>query len=827
MSFIVAGDTGSEILITEGASITNIPFELTKTFGTVDTNFLWGFIPSALVDLPQADRDSLEEIWKAMFQEGADLLLDIHQLHAARELFRVPVYYQRKWVWYEFSKFLDLNAFPTDVIFKGKSAQNFVYNATTRSFDIKAINKTSQDKAYFCTRGPFKNTTAEAFWEVDIDFGIFSGGTGAIVVGAFDSRSNNLNNSASVAIADDRSLLAIVVDEEGVQKTIRFPDVFTVDERTYTVRCSYLGDEFRVAVGLAGATVFNVSIKIQAEIILDSYGISNLSIPSFTHPVSTFFKPLTNAFMDASISRFIYKDYSVYPEVVEVPYFQDTPENPPNIYRNGIDFTIQDGGINLFIEEDPDGLWAEFSFLNLEVVRDNFGWPVGLFQENSERYLNSVQGLWFVYLNGPTPENIESGIQINIGQPFVQVAGEVTRIDTTFPGNGIGTIVVEGIDYEYDTRLRHGYLPDSFTQFSVGDILPKFTPLTADAVTIRDYINDPDWYILESIRHSLATDITVTGEFPVGGGLGPYRTQFSPIIPGSVTVRDGAAVLVETVNYTVDYTNGDLTLLIATTNPPDMDYSYIELSHFYVPNIVIESEDIYLASMYSLNKEDSIVAVDVDAMTIRVDYQAANMHDDSNFTAGIVGSSIVFVEGPGAEPVLYTINSYTFIGGNIAELGLDESFAIGKEPVVGQTKLAVVTTPLTRYSDYGINYRSGEVKLSKRASAVEDDFVILLARHMILGMSEVQKYHTFNVRLGPLNLPWEDFARNVLVFTHLIRPTYARQVFTDIDGRPVLRYGGISEVIDFDSLVYGQQLDIPLTYGFESIGLDTELGIKV
>jgi hypothetical protein len=93
---------------------------------------------------------------------------------------------------------------------------------------------------------------------------------------------------------------------------------------------------------------------------------------------------------------------------------------------------------------------------------------------------------------------------------------------------------------------------------------------------------------------------------------------------------------------------------------------------------------------------------------------------------------------------------------------------------------------LMQVLDYAINRGEGMLHLNFRPITGS----CLVNRYLanFPGFKEVQKYHSFNVRLGNLNLRWLRFHDIILPFVKRIRPTFTKVVYTDIDGQPILRY---------------------------------------
>lgn len=158
---------------------------------------------------------------------------------------------------------------------------------------------------------------------------------------------------------------------------------------------------------------------------------------------------------------------------------------------------------------DEDGrwsvkLWAPVYYIHNPVINKFYAPLLGIdeleetyarsygIQPWSETYYRIVKGLWYVFTNGPTIENIRIGLFILFNIPFALRAGTVVRkIDDT----GRGTSILE-IRTHDGTELndRWEFSNNFYCPFNVGDYVEAFTPLVAGGVEIVDYLNSPDWW---------------------------------------------------------------------------------------------------------------------------------------------------------------------------------------------------------------------------------------------------------------------------------------------------------------------------------------------
>jgi len=122
-----------------------------------------------------------------------------------------------------------------------------------------------------------------------------------------------------------------------------------------------------------------------------------------------------------------------YPRVASIPEFRDhiRDESVTTTLIEGTDFTIESGNIVSFSQVPPEMLWAERTQVNDETPWANFGFLTEIYQENSPRYLNIIQGLWYAVWNGPKPINIRRSLYLLFGLPTAPFPGTITRITAT------------------------------------------------------------------------------------------------------------------------------------------------------------------------------------------------------------------------------------------------------------------------------------------------------------------------------------------------------------------------------------------------------------
>ena len=187
-------------------------------------------------------------------------------------------------------------------------------------------------------------------------------------------------------------------------------------------------------------------------------------------------------------------------KVVSVPEFRDAvrDENVTLTLVEGVDYSVERGtGIILFASEPPEVLWAKRSFIDKETPWNNFGFLMDIYQQNSPRYVQVVQGLWFAFWNGPTPENVRRALYLLFGLPVAQEDGIVTTATSTL----VETLGNNGIARSFD--VPSGLSPDVVK----GQSIKRFQPLVT-GIAVYDKVNRPGFITTEVGRFGIERFLT-------------------------------------------------------------------------------------------------------------------------------------------------------------------------------------------------------------------------------------------------------------------------------------------------------------------------------
>lgn len=147
--------------------------------------------------------------------------------------------------------------------------------------------------------------------------------------------------------------------------------------------------------------------------------------------------------------------FEINENIASIPEIHSSITYPKLIYEEGSDYTIiLDNGTKYvdftegdspagFVHPDDVGnreesyIYVPYIFNRSTKIADKFGKLVGVERQDSENYLDLVQGLWYALHYGPSIQNIKIAMNLFIGLPSVQEEGVVTSIGTS-------TVTVDG-----------------------------------------------------------------------------------------------------------------------------------------------------------------------------------------------------------------------------------------------------------------------------------------------------------------------------------------------------------------------------------------------
>ena len=202
------------------------------------------------------------------------------------------------------------------------------------------------------------------------------------------------------------------------------------------------------------------------------------------------------------------KSYPLYPYeyllpdslIAGIPVLQNKIiDNTDSIkLKAGVDFFVEFGtGVISFNTEPVSKMWAPDTLYNNETPYNNYGYLLGIYDQNTERYLKAVKGLWYAFWTGPRPENIRRSLYLLFGLPTASAAGTV--------GNVSDTSVV--VNYDDGTSETFQVPADLSPIVNYGQRVSRFEPLV-NGIRVFDKVNYPGFVEKEVQRYGIKSFLT-------------------------------------------------------------------------------------------------------------------------------------------------------------------------------------------------------------------------------------------------------------------------------------------------------------------------------
>lgn len=260
---------------------------------------------------------------------------------------------------------------------------------------------------------------------------------------------------------------------------------------------------FRFARGIFDDTVVQLVSNISG--ISSKITIHETSIPSAN--ACEFILGVQDIELPYSVPEFPWIFLSPYPNLAELPGLQDAirDESAEVSLAQGTDFIVQSKTYIAFKEEPPEKMWARRSLFDEENPWNNFGFLMDIYQPNSQRYVDVIQGLWFAFWTGPKPSNVKTSLYLLFGLPTAKEAGVVTAVTPT-------TITTTGDD----GTVRVFDIPTGLVSLvSVGDRVSRFDALVS-GIDVYDKINRPGFIESEIGRDGIQRFLTENASLGIG-----------------------------------------------------------------------------------------------------------------------------------------------------------------------------------------------------------------------------------------------------------------------------------------------------------------------
>lgn len=201
-----------------------------------------------------------------------------------------------------------------------------------------------------------------------------------------------------------------------------------------------------------------------------------------------------------------------YPLLVSIPALQDfvRDESVSTLLQEGVDYEIQASNVVAFKVPPPATMWARTSLFNQENPWNNYGFLIKVYEENSQRYVNVIQGLWYAFWNGPTPANVQRALYLLLGLPTALEAATVTSVSPT----AIVTTSAKGnvSTFTVPTNLK--------PIVTLGQQVALFDPLVS-GIEVYDKVNSPGFVTTQITRIGIQRFLTAEAT----RGTGPHTDE--------------------------------------------------------------------------------------------------------------------------------------------------------------------------------------------------------------------------------------------------------------------------------------------------------------
>jgi hypothetical protein len=267
-------------------------------------------------------------------------------------------------------------------------------------------------------------------------------------------------------------------------------------------------------------TKVNLLLESEAEAASSAYSkflqlTSNISLQDIQATSGQTLKLVTIKSSDAVVGEV--NVFKLPSKIVETRYIANRPLLPTVLMEDGVDYRIEKvgGEFRIRFSKDitnigfstrllNDSVTKEFAlwFVDTEIdegwISNNYAALIGVDPTTStEAFKNFIQGLYYIYLNGPTLELLRKGLNLCLGVPLARSVETVIDVRKYLETDQY--IVVTDLN-QY--LIPYGLIPEVEAEdvLNVGDELAKW-------VEIKDYLHDGEWWINLKIPPKLIPDL--------------------------------------------------------------------------------------------------------------------------------------------------------------------------------------------------------------------------------------------------------------------------------------------------------------------------------
>lgn len=561
---------------------------------SISSSFLWRFLDDVWDLLPTEDRELFQAYWKAQLQIGAGLEHRVLELSQSTLVSQIPVFSTERWNRFLMNEdFCDLFQQTDQLMMSMTSAVSLLRE--TAFYETVKVSSSSGQIHHEETVRFFDNSVHE------LRYGKIVRGTISVSLNGFEyapGRDYVINLTAGTIQALDEGRISpleiMTIRYQHSEYTLdldytldaargtiaRTASSEIVDGETVAVSYTY---NATATIGLEGTaasveiSTFTDSTKDFSSLLPNRtltissgpnagvYSINSVLSPT-TLQIAELFPAIQESDVVYSINAFPH-GIRVDARIVSIPVLQDLVDNPTTTLLENVDFRV-DGGVlavrsafNLSTIGPTDKrehqAWAEVSKINLETPYRNFGVLIDFFRTNSEDYKLALQGLWYAFWTGSTPNNLQRGMHILIGLPFAKRAGRVTVVNLSTRQIGV-------VDSRGQT-LTYSIPADLDPTVSVGDEVARFESLTT-GVRIIDRNNEPGFVANRLGRAGISKYLTSRATLGVGNS---DETRALTLLENHLFLPQ---ILVEAITQTVNVR--ELVTFLDNMKPQWTDYVF-------------------------------------------------------------------------------------------------------------------------------------------------------------------------------------------------------------------------------------------------------------
>lgn len=510
---------------------------------SVSASFLWRFLDDAWDLLPTDDRQLFESYWRGFLQLGAELESKSIEASLSPIIETVPVFLTERW----------------DRYVMDESSCDYLQKAETLTLSVSAPARLGEETALYDTlvlgaaSGQLMHQESMEFFDGSIRqlrYGELVANTVSVRLGSLEFTSGydyvvNLVDGSVQALDGGRLPVDQVVLVTYAHAAYTRGLDYEIDETRAEVRVldgSTIADGTRVAAtytynatatvplqsasGVIGGELTSlVDVSCDFSALLPERTLTILAGPNqgsyaVVGIVGANELEVSPPFPAAQADGGVAYSIDAFPHgqrisqnIVSIPTLQDLIDEPNLVLQEGVDYVIARGILASRAafpmmtigptEDRRRAMWAERTLVDRETPYRNFGVLIDFYRANSTAYKQALQGLWYTFWTGSTPENLRRGLHILLGLPYARSAGAVVSLVPPTAGAS-GTVQIQ----DARGQVLSYTLPSALEPtVGLGQSVGRFAPLCT-GVTIIDRNSEPGFVANRLGRAGIARFLT-------------------------------------------------------------------------------------------------------------------------------------------------------------------------------------------------------------------------------------------------------------------------------------------------------------------------------